>query len=589
MNKVSATLCSAALVLAVAGPAPANAGPGDVKLSDRTYVRHDGGTDPAIERCSSSNLPQNEPTVAIAPHKGRLMTSGGNDFCAVSVIGGNWAGFYYSSDTGRTWTDSLLPGYPSDTSAEGKASPLFGFVNNAANVVQAWDDDGHLYYAGIGFNRSPVTGAIWVARYKWSSGPQPDYEFTTLPAGRTPPEQFDDKTMLEVDRGARSRHAGNVYVCWVRFKEFKNTVQLARSTDGGRTFTTQNLSGAPGHNQFCDIAVTRGGDVYVGWRRFAHTTEDGTALGDALQWVKSTDGGASFTEPRIATAFTRSDPRDARVSPAGTAEECGDGPFACQSGFVFSRFNSQMRIAADQTKSGRDGEVYLIYDATVPGSETPTGTTYGTVAPGIGGQGAVYVIKTSNGGRKWSKPARIDPQRKGHQFFADLTVEQGKLHAIWQDSRSDTASGPPSTPSGGDFRTVPIANRWVSANPPGAVSTGPGVDTFYATSSSGGRSWKISKVSKVRSMVQYEVLGNRDNAFFGDYTFITAAGKTVLMAWTDNRDIVPGTDPRYPADGTDGFDIHQCRAQQPDGTFGPDTCPFDGGGDQNTYGLVSRG
>ena len=58
------------------------------------------------------------------------------------------------------------------------------------------------------------------------------------------------------------------------------------------------------------------------------------------------------------------------------------------------------------------------------------------------------------------------------------------------------------------------------------------------------------------------------------------------MAWTDHRDVVPGTDPRYPTDGADGFDIHQCRAQEPDGTYGPDTCPFAGGGDQNIYGAV---
>jgi hypothetical protein len=58
------------------------------------------------------------------------------------------------------------------------------------------------------------------------------------------------------------------------------------------------------------------------------------------------------------------------------------------------------------------------------------------------------------------------------------------------------------------------------------------------------------------------------------------------MTWTDHRDVVPGTDPRYPVDGTDGFDVLQCRAANPDGTFGPDTCPNAGGLDQNIYGTV---
>jgi hypothetical protein len=58
------------------------------------------------------------------------------------------------------------------------------------------------------------------------------------------------------------------------------------------------------------------------------------------------------------------------------------------------------------------------------------------------------------------------------------------------------------------------------------------------------------------------------------------------MAWTDHRDVAPGTDPRYPIDGMDGFDVLQCRAANPDGTFGPDTCPNAGGLDQNIYGAV---
>jgi hypothetical protein len=49
--------------------------------------------------------------------------------------------------------------------------------------------------------------------------------------------------------------------------------------------------------------------------------------------------------------------------------------------------------------------------------------------------------------------------------------------------------------------------------------------------------------------------------------------------------VVAGTDPREGGDSdTDGADVKQCRAQNPDGSFGPDTCPFAGGLDQNIYG-----
>ena len=88
-------------------------------------------------------------------------------------------------------------------------------------------------------------------------------------------------------------------------------------------------------------------------------------------------------------------------------------------------------------------------------------------------------------------------------------------------------------------------------------------------------------------MPQYEQFGDRDVPFFGDYNYISSAAGTVLMTWTDSRDTEPGTDPRYTnGDGTDGFDVLQCRAANPDGTFGPDTCPNDGGLDQNIYGAT---
>ena len=39
------------------------------------------------------------------------MTAGANDYCTVPSVGDAWAGFYYSSNKGATWANSLLPGY----------------------------------------------------------------------------------------------------------------------------------------------------------------------------------------------------------------------------------------------------------------------------------------------------------------------------------------------------------------------------------------------------------------------------------------------------------------------------------------------
>jgi hypothetical protein len=637
----SAVVLGALVAFVFAAPAFA-----DVKITDQDagYVRHDGGTDATIADCSSDattpgpggdgsgERQANEPTATVAPNNSNHMTAGANDYCPLQTTTDAWAGFYYSSNGGTAWTNSLLPGYPTDTSAEGQASPLFGLVAAAGDPVQAWDNAGRLYYAGIAFNRDkPSNGSIWVARYNWPTvATAPDYEFTTIVSRGTPTPFFagifEDKVQLEVDKGASSPHSGNVYICWTRFTPSgsNNFVELATSTDGGRTFRTQKISDEVHGNQFCDIAVTSNGTVFVGWRQFEFNLQSQQAQRDAVVWVKSTNGGVSFTKPAVAREFIHWDLTDhfgspelagqaryesclaadytlggcAGPEPAFHARDCGDGPFVCSSGYVFHRSASQVRITADPTTAGNPNAAYVVYDASVPGSQTPTGTSYGTIEAGTGSQASIYFIKTTNGGASWSTPARIAPQAKGHQFFPDIDANNGKLYAVWQDSRNDCSAGPPSTPSGGDFRTVPFSNRWVSSNPPGAVNCepgGPGSDTgglvtLYAKSANGGGSWSKTIVSSALTMPQYEQFGNRDIPFFGDYNYIDASGSKVLMNWTDEREAVTGTDPRYTnGDGTDGFDVIQCRLQSADGSWSADNCPNAGGLDQNIFGFVATG
>jgi hypothetical protein len=497
-----------------------------------------------------------------------------------------------------------------DASPAGEASPLNGLAAAAGDPVQAWDNDDHLYYAGIAFNRGrPANGSIWVARYAWPGGPAPTYEFTTLVSRGTPSPifvgHFEDKVQLEVDRGADSPYAGNVYICWARFTASgpNNGVWLARSSDGGHTFRTQKVSESVHGSQFCDIAVTRNGSVYVAWRQFEFRAESGQLQDNAVVYAKSTNGGKSFSKAREVAEFVGWDLIDHTGDPAAFgqavfdacmaadlgpgacaspeprqfARSCGDGPLGCQSGYVFFRANTQVRITADPTTSGPPDAAYIVYDPSVPGSEVPTGTTFGTVEPGVGSQASIYFVKTDNGST-WSTPTRIDVQARGHQFFPDIAADSGALHVVWQDSRSD--------PTTNDFRIVPISNQKTAANPPGAVNAGAGLHAFYATSTNAGTSWTVQQVSNVPTMPQYEQFGNRDTPFFGDYNYIAASGTTTLMTWTDERDTVPGTDPRYPVDGTDGFDVLQCRAQAADGSWGPDTCPNNGGLDQNIYGRV---
>ena len=406
MKTLLASMLGLLAVLALAGVAAA-----DVKITDRPYVRHDGGTDVTIASCSSDvtdptpdagtptpaadegggERQQNEPAAAVDPLNPNRMTAGSNDYCSVPTTTDAYAGFYYSSDGGTNWTDSLLPGYPTDTSAEGSncsITPQHCLVINTGDPVQAFDRWGHVFYGVIGFNRAkPQNGSIFAARYDWPvPSTTPDYRFTALVARGAPAlsGKFEDKVQLEVDRGVNSPYAGslsrpwgNVYICWAQFvgNQGNNGVYFSRSTDGGLTYSQpQKISEGVHGSQFCDIGVTSVGTVYVTWRSFEGR---GSKQVNAVVVAKSTNGGATFTKPRVLTEFIPWDLGDSSAVPAEEREEameeaceqgdgiecaesgaeeeatstrdCGDGPFVCESGYVFFREDSQTRITADPT------------------------------------------------------------------------------------------------------------------------------------------------------------------------------------------------------------------------------------------------
>jgi hypothetical protein len=167
----------------------------------------------------------------------------------------------------------------------------------------------------------------------------------------------------------------------------------------------------------------------------------------------------------------------------------------------------------------------------------------------------------------------VDQPTKQHQLFPDIAVDAGTAHVLWWDSRNDsscaTATACAAQPIGNtaDRHVVQDAlDTYATAFP---VATGPG-----------GAAVRLSDVS---SNPNFEQFSGRTVPFAGDYLWIDSAGGLTYGTWTDWRKTVPGEDPREtPGTGAEpgeGADVKQCRV---DGAG--DTCPRDGGLDQNIYG-----
>jgi hypothetical protein len=536
----------------------------------------------------------------------RVIVGSSNDYCPVFQANGTflglgdvWLGYYRSENGGASFVSSLVPGYQGDQSPY--AARAHVRTADSGDPVLAWDNHGCLFAAsesdGDREGSAKTFVDVWVATYEnpaGENGPTLDdgKEFVRsldVAEGSAAPAagNFNDKTALEVDRTGGACD-GNVYFAWARFtgdtfigspNGFNGSVYFSRSTDHGQTFSTPVTLSQTVHDiQFPDIAITGNGHVYITYRQFADVRSNSTV--DAIAYNASTDCGASFSLPHIMQSFEPYDPTDISVDGLLTGH-CGDVT-VCASRYTFMRGGTQIRSTADQ-RDGSHEYVYVVYDPSIPGTEVPSGTTYGSVTSedlpiashrDVSSQSGIYFFRLDGATGAHTPPVLIDdPQvRGGLQGIPDISVDGGRMHAIWWDSRNDSCYSP----------QRPIGN---CAN----GRTVPSLDAVAAAGSAATLTWSPAiRLSQVTSNPNREQFGGRAGPFGRDYLYISSVRSFACGVWTDWRAVVAGSDPREGGDSdVDSADVKQCRTQNPDGSFTRDTCPFAGGLDQNIFGEVT--
>jgi hypothetical protein len=552
-------------------------------------------SDATLKECSRSRGRQNEPALAIDPRDTRVMVGSSNDYCGVYndgvdadgapiASGPIWLGYYRSENSGASFVSSLVPGYPGDTSTLGQAAAIR--TASAGDPVVAWDGEGRLFMGAESSGDPALTkksfGDVWVAHYVNSGrgrGTLDDgklFAGTVLVArGSSAPNllgKLNDKTAIEADRTS-SACSGNVYFSWSRFTSNGNVaIYFSRSTDHGVTFSTPMKVSAGVHVvQNPDIAITSNGHVYVTFRQFGFSVQP-----DAIDVVRSTDCGRTFSPPAVLTTFEPMDLIDVDVS-GGFARDCGDSADACRSGYTFFRADTGPRSTADQADTVNEW-VHVLYEAIVPGTKVSTDTTFGwTGVSGEGGQSAIYYLRLDGATGAVTMPELVDPEPVGQQLFPDLAVDGGVIHALWWDSRNDILN------DASTFKLRPVGNGPVGNDHSGQV--GPALDVFAATRSADAGTWSPAvRLSDVMSNPNFEQFSGRTVPFAGDYLWIDSKGGVTFGVWTDWRDTVSGVDQRETTADETGADVKQCRTERSDMSFTGDTCPRDGGLDQNIYG-----
>jgi hypothetical protein len=259
----------------------------------------------------TAGAPQNETAIAVDPNNPNRVVSAANDYvtrtwaCDVngtpcSALGDAYSGTYVSNDGGQTWCCNSSDPDNLGTLIPGVTRLAGGQYDAGGDPALAFDSQGNVYYAGLGFNRTSAPNTVAVNKGTFDGSGNLTWGPPTFINQTTSPSTLNDKEWIAADWHSSSAFKDRVYVSWTRFlfnasngSYAQSPIFFAYSTDGGATFSTpQNISGKVLYDQGSRPIVGYDGTVYVifeGASRLA--TLDSTYI------VKSTDGGATFSKP----------------------------------------------------------------------------------------------------------------------------------------------------------------------------------------------------------------------------------------------------------------------------------------------------
>jgi hypothetical protein len=487
----------------------------------------------------TAGAPQNETAIAVDPNNPNRIVASANDYVArtwtcdiggtpCSALGDAYSGTYYSNDGGSTWCCASSDPAHLGTIIPGVTRLAGGQYDAAGDPAVAFDSQGHVFYAGLGFNRTSAPNTVAVNKGTFDASGALSWSQPVFINPTNAPSTLNDKEWIAVDSHASSAHRDNVYVTWTRFKFNGHTgaytqspIFFVRSTDGGATYSAPKaISGNVLYGQGSRPVVGPDGTLYVFW-------DGSTRLAslNSTYVVKSTDGGATFSKPVAISRLTDTD-------------VLKDTAF---------RTNSFPAAAA-----APNGDLYATWTTEVANTGTANLGGEPTCADWLGGDPegchsiAVY-SKSTDAGASWSAPARVFADANRTAVGYPVTQPNGDSFAAPAAKAVEQVFPAAAVAPNGrvylSAYSADVVSPWQTCAagpppPPGRITC----DTLGDYVHNARLDYKVSDLTTgVTQDVNTHLINTRygfGGTFFGDYTDIAVGSDNVFHAlWTDSNDV----------------------------------------------------
>jgi hypothetical protein len=478
----------------------------------------------------TAGAPQNETAIAVDPNNPNRVVSAANDYVArtwacdvggtpCSALGEAYSGTYFSNDGGDTWCCSSSDPQHLGTLIPGVTHLAGGPYEAGGDPSLAFDSQGNVFYAGLGFDRTAPPNTVEVNRGSFDGSGGLSWGAPTFINATTSPSTLNDKEWLAADWHASSPFRDRVYVSWTRFifnpqngSYVQSPIFFAYSSDGGQTFSTPTqITGNVKYDQGSRPIVAYDGSVYV-------IFEGATRLSTSdSQWiVKSSDGGQTWSKPAkiadvqdvipVANTAYRDD-----SFPAGDAAPNGD---------LYVAWTTQMSDAGGlcPTRTNDGCHLVAVYSNSIDG-----GATWSAPVPifptlDASTRTAVGYPVTQPGGGALDAPAvrRVDTQWPGVAISQSGRVYMSAYGADVVSPWQTCASGP--APPVGRIACDTLGNYIDNAR----------LD-YYVTNIGSGNVETVS-THPVNTRNGF------GGGFMGDYTTVAVGSDNVFHAfWTDTN------------------------------------------------------